>query len=398
MMIITSVDVYMLKAAITETAVPAHPVVCRVNTDEGIYGYGEAGIFCGYGQHAVFGIVQDIAEQYLGTDPLDGEVTWERIRTQMNGKLSGGGGIIWSGFSALDIATMDIKGKVLGVPCYRLIGGKQNPKLSCYASHVQNGWNEIIRPLGAASEYADMAEMIQKLGYTAVKFDFLQFDRDGRPLSRQETANGLDKRFIRDLVEERFAAIRERCGSMMILMDNLCRLDVSGSWELGRLAEKYEVAFMEECLDPFFAENYLQVEKKVHVPLAGGEKVQTRWGFAKYFEKQIFRIIQPEITNCGGLNEAKKICDMAHAYDVKAQAHVCGTGIAQAAALHLETAIPNFTVHEDLWCNGHHDITDYCKYNYAVKDGWISAPEIPGLGNELTDKAIREAELHVLVR
>ena len=389
---ITSVEVFLLKPAIADSPYPSRPVVCRVNTDEGISGWGEAGIFTGWGEHGVFGMLQDLSPFYIGKDPFDADVIWEQIRTLMYGHMSGGGVIVWSALSALDTALMDIKGKALGLPCYKLLGGQFNKELCCYASHIQNGWCEDIGPRGTADEYAAIALRLKNLGYTAVKFDLLAFDRDKKPMTRRQTAHDLSKRQVMELVEERLAAVRNACGSdLEIMTDNLCRQDICAAWEMDEIAKKYGVLFMEECLDPFRADNYLPITAKCRTPLAGGEKVQTRWKFAEYFEKQIFRVIQPDISNCGGLTEAKKIADMANAYDIKVQAHIAGTGIAIAAGLQLEASIPNFSIHECLSTNDNPEMQAYCKYVVPVVNGYITVPDRPGIGNELSEQAVAEA-------
>ena len=104
-------------------------------------------------------------------------------------------------------------------------------------------------------------------------------------------------------------------------------------------------------------------------------------------------MIQPDITNCGGLSEAKKICDMSHAYDCAAQIHVCGSPISKAAALQIEAAIPNFIIHE------HHQralspaMRETCLYDYQPVNGKYKVPDLPGLGQELTPETIKKCEI-----
>lgn len=87
---------------------------------------------------------------------------------------------------------------------------------------------------------------------------------------------------------------------------------------------------------------YGEIARRVETPLATGERFHTRWGFEQLLKQGAISVIQPDITNCGGLSEAKKICDLAHIYDVRVQCHVAGTPIAEAAAIQLEAAIPQF--------------------------------------------------------
>ena len=130
---------------------------------------------------------------------------------------------------------------------------------------------------------------------------------------------------------------------------------------------------------------------KCNVPLAAGERIFGRWGFANFFEQNSIQLIQPDICTCGGLTEAKKIADMAHVYDVKVQAHVAGSPISLAAALQFEAAIPNFCIHEHHTVNVMEDVRACCKYDYQPVNGYYAVPNLPGLGQELTQESIDKA-------
>ncbi len=185
---ITSVDLFLLKSAgASLTAYPIRPVICRVNTDEGISGFGEAGISTGIGERAVFGMLQDLAPLLIGRDPMENEVFWEEVHGKCYGHISGGGVVVYSAMSAIDTALMDIKGKALGVPVHKLLGGKHNEKLHCYASQVQQGWNGNWGPRGAAKEYADICRAVMHDGFDAVKINFLSYDRDKSTIPRKST-------------------------------------------------------------------------------------------------------------------------------------------------------------------------------------------------------------------
>jgi L-alanine-DL-glutamate epimerase-like enolase superfamily enzyme len=137
------------------------------------------------------------------------------------------------------------------------------------------------------------------------------------------------------------------------------------------------------------SEQMKRVAEKVNIPLAAGERIYSRWGFRPFFEDGSLSIIQPDLGLCGGLTEGKKICDMAHVYDATAQMHVCGGPIATAAALQMEAAIPNFIIHELHRFALLEANTKTCKYNYLPKNGYYDVPDLPGLGQELTDETIR---------
>ena len=168
------------------------PILCRVYTDEGIYGDGEAAIAYGSGCTAAYGMIQDLAKLIIGMNPLDTEVIWEKLY-KSSFWAQNGGPIVFAGISALDIALWDIKGKFFNVPIYQLLGGKMRDKLRCYASQLQFGWGEKKTDAYTIEEYVANAKIAISEGYSAIKIDFFTFDPRGfrytypcsRCLSRQ---------------------------------------------------------------------------------------------------------------------------------------------------------------------------------------------------------------------
>jgi L-alanine-DL-glutamate epimerase-like enolase superfamily enzyme len=396
---ITSVDVLLLKsAAASLTNYPIQPVICRVNTDEGITGFGEAGISTGVGEHAAFGMLQDMAPLLIGSDPMDNEVIWEQLRENCYGHISGGGVVVFSGMSAFDTALMDIKGKALGVPVYQLLGGKYNEKLHCYASQVQQGWNGDWGPRGTAKEYADICKAVMQDGFDAVKINFLSFDRDKSSIPRNRIAGPLG-RDIYTLVEERLAAIRETCGEdLEIIAEFFCLTDLTSAANLDGILHKYNVLYAEEATTTFNFDLFRVLAGRMKTPLATGERVHTRWGYHQLLQQNAIAVIQPDLSNCGGISEAKKICDMAQIYDARVQLHVCGTPIAEAATLQVEAAIPNFYIHELLFLSSYRETTNYGKYRHEAVDSYITVPDLPGIGQELSEKSMQEAVAKVTIK
>jgi L-alanine-DL-glutamate epimerase-like enolase superfamily enzyme len=132
-----------------------------------------------------------------------------------------------------------------------------------------------------------------------------------------------------------------------------------------------------------------KVAENVNIPIAAGERIYTRWGFRPFFEDGSLDVIQPDLGTCGGLTEAKKICDMAHVYDLTVKIHVCGGPIATAVALHIEAAIPNFIIHELHRFTLLDTSIKTCKYNYLPQNDMYEVPDLPGLGQELTEETIK---------
>ena len=359
------------------------PIVCRVYTDSGIYGDGEAALAYGRASRAAFGMIQDLAGLVIGMDPLSNEVIWEKLyKATFWGQ--NGGPVVFAGISAIDIALWDIKGKHFGVPVYQLLGGKMRQKLRCYASQLQFGWSDKRTPAYSIADYVNNAKAAVVEGYDAIKIDFFTFAPDGHRFSSEETTRIQSPANV-NLVISRLAAVREAVGpDVDIIMENHSYIDAQGAVQLGRLAEQYNVLFFEEPTTPNPKMNQF-VADRVRIPIAQGERIYTRWGYAPYFEDGSIQLIQPDIGNCGGITEAKKICDLAHIYDVGVQAHVCAGPLSTAAALNLEAAIPNFTIHEHHVYNRFAYNKAMCIYDYQPVQGSIAVPDLPGLGNELSD-------------
>ena len=137
---------------------------------------------------------------------------------------------------------------------------------------------------------------------------------------------------------------------------------------------------------------HAKVADKVAVPIAGGERLYNRWGVRPYLEDQSIDVLQPDLGLCGGFTETKKVCDYADIFDVRIQAHVCGGPVATAASLHLETAIPNFLIHE------HHTYAikkwnrELCIQDPQPKNGFFQVSEEPGIGIELNDEVVMRSQ------
>lgn len=388
---ITSVDVMALNAR--SVGIPWRPVVCRINTDEGIYGYGEAAMAYGIGASGAFGMVKDFAGLTIGLDPLANEVIWDKLYKETFWGQNGGVAV-FAGISAIDMALWDIKGKCFGVPVHQLLGGKRRDRLRSYASQLQFGWGEEFGRASQAGEYAQACEQAVAEGYDAVKVDFFTFDRDGNRFAPEQGTRLLPPATL-DLVEERIAVTRETLGDGDIIIEAHSFTDVASAIQIGKRAEKYGIFYYEEPTTPH-PKLHKRVAEAVDIPLASGERIFGRWEYAPYLEDGTLGVIQPDLGTCGGLTEAKKICDMAATYDVGVQIHVCGTPLSTAAALQIESVLPNFTVHEHHVINRTAWNKDLCVHDYQPVDGSIAVPDRPGIGNELSEYALETAHIETV--
>ncbi|MDR3303810.1 MAG: mandelate racemase/muconate lactonizing enzyme family protein [Treponema sp.] len=396
MMKISSVEVIALEK---DAGCLSRPVLCRVNTDEGLYGIGEAGVAIGTGAPAAFAQIKDLVPMILGMDPLEHEVIWEKLFRQ-SFWAQGNGAIELAAISAIDIALWDIKGKAAAAPLYKLLGGKHRDRLRCYASQLQFGWDvDKFVPFKGGADSAFYAEMAQKAvaqGYTAIKTNFMRFDAAGTILPYAATTGFFSRATLR-LVEARIRATREAVGTDVdIIMENHAMTDASTAIQIAKIAEPYDIMFYEEGTTALNPGVMRKIADATSIPLATGERTYTRWGFLPYLENHCLHVIQPDIGNCGGITEAKKICDMAHIFDVSAQMHVCSSPISVAIALHLEAAIPNFAIHEHHLCNTLPTTIAECVYDYQPKNGYFEIPELPGHGQDISAAALKKAHIETL--
>lgn len=367
-----------------------HPIMIRVNTDEGISGLGEAGLAYGTGHSAGIGYVKNLAESFLiGADPMKVEKLWDTM-FRKTFWAQGGGPVVFAGMSAIDIACWDIKGKALGQPIYQLLGGKTNDNLRSYASQVQFGWgdgdyNRLSRP----EEYAEAARMAVEDGYDAIKVDPITFDENGEMgLNMRQI---LSNRTIK-MAYERIKAMREAVGDDVdILIELHSSPSVTAAIQLGQALEEFNCMFFEEGVHYLNPALQTKLSESVNIPMAAGERLYTRWGYREYFESQSLAMIQPDLCLVGGITEGKKVCDYAHVYDITVQMHVCGSPVTTAAALQLEAVIPNFQIHE------HHiralkpSNRILCLQDYQPRNGRFEVPDLPGLGLDLNEEIVSQS-------
>ena len=388
---ITSIDVIRFTTGHAPVSgSPWFPTVVRVNTDEGISGIGEIGLAYSSAKEGGFGVCRDYADLIIGMNPMENESVWECLYMGTFW-AQGGGGFAFGALSAIDIALWEIKGKALGVPVYLLLGGKLNKKLRTYASQLQLDWGVECHRLITPEEYAEAALRARDEGYTAVKVNPMMFGPNGEVFARY---TGLLEADRLNMAVKRVEAIRRAAGDEMdILLELHGNTDIGSAAQICQALEPYNIFIAEEAVTPLSADNLLALTRQTKIPQATGERVYSRWGFRPYFENQSIRLAQPDLGNCGGITEGKKIADMAKTYDVGIQAHICGGPVATATALQFEAAISNFVIHEQHAVTRMPENIALCKYDYQAKDGYYEIPDLPGIGQELSENALKYAEI-----
>lgn len=371
---------------------------CRVLTDEGIYGDGEAGLAYGWAYSSAQGALYDLSQQIIGADPFCTEYIWDKLYKESFWGQNGGPSF-FGALSAIDMALWDIRGKALNVPVYQLLGGKRRNYVQCYASHVQYGWDKaaasdwLVKQGGPKrSDYARRAELAVADGFHAIKMDLWEFDDDGNYQCENAFQNLLSREQLY-MLESRLYEVRQAVGQQInIILDAHAAMSVPAAVQFSEIAKKYQIFYLEE---PTVSSPQLvqQLSGRSDVPLAYGERIYTRWQFLPYLEQHYICVAQPDIGNSGGLTEVKKIADLAQLCDISVQPHVCASPLSVAAALQLEAVLSNFLIHEFYFEQQNEYMKKLCQYVHEPKDGLLSIPCRCGIGNEWSEWFLHSASV-----
>lgn len=385
---ITSIDIIIIESILGESFCP---IITKVYTDEGIVGIGEAGMAILNGSKAVFSMLKDYAPRLIGKNPLDTNLIWDELFSNSFWAMSNGP-VVMSAISALDTSLWDIKAKAMGVPLYQALGGKYRDKIHAYASQLHFSWGgQDFNRIGDIEAYRDSAEAAKAQGYDAVKVNFLAMDETGATNSNFLLKNCLSPKMLRN-AEERLQVVREVIGKdAYIVAENNANTDVNTAIQFAHMAEPYNIMYLEEPCMPLNAENYKQIAQNTTIPIAGGERIFTRWGFRPFIENHAIAVAQPDVGNCGGVSEFMKIAAMCQVYDVAIQSHACNSPISVAVALQLEAAVPNFIIHEHHITNTFDKVRKMGIYDYQPVNSYIDVPQLPGIGQDLSEFAMRHA-------
>lgn len=389
---ITSIDV--IKLAVIDKAAFMRPIIVRINTDTGLYGLGESGLAISTGSSASCEAIKEYAQMIVGMNPMNTEAIWEHLHKRTFWAI-GNGAVVMSAISAIDTALWDLKARAFNVPLYVLLGGKQRDTLRAYASQLQFGWGVDSFQFGSSDPefFAEMTRRAVADGYDAIKANVISTDAHGKRMKTTESV-GLQKRENLKMFQRRLAAMREAAGpDVDIILENHCGTDTVSAVEFAHMAEAYDILFLEEAASPMRPEAFKLISQRTSIPLATGERTYSRWGFLPLIQNGSLALIQPDIGLCGGVSEAKKICDLAQLYDVGVQMHVCCSPISLAVSLQVEAAIPNFVIHEHHMSSTLPCVTETCIYNYQPVNGSFTVPDLPGIGQELSEKALATAEI-----
>ena len=331
-------------------------VFLKIHTDVGVVGLGEP-LLEGRAL-TIQTAIKEIEPYLIGKDPRAVVHHWQAIYRHA---FYRGGPILTSALSGIDHALWDIKGKLLNVPVYELLGGPTRDRVRVY---------------GRASNADDMKKRKAE-GFTVIKTG----------IAKLHPANIVENpKFIQYAVDN-FASLREAGGNDMdIGIDFHGAVSPQLAKVLIKQLEPFNPMFIEEPCQAQNVDTMVDIARGTHLPIATGERIFTKWGFREILEKGAASIIQPDLCHAGGLTEGRLIAGMAEAYYVPIAPHNPMGPISLAVGLHLAASIPNFLVQEQVSLG-----EGYLKNPFKLeKDGTVLIPKGPGLGIELDEAQMKD--------
>jgi galactonate dehydratase len=334
----------------------------KVETDEGIWGVGEAGV--SWREMAIAEGVRHLESFLLGQDPFRIEHLWQRM---FRGGFFPAGRVLCSAISAIDLALWDIQGKALGVPVYQLLGGRVRDRVVCYP-HSGGKTPE---------ELGEKAVQLREEGWKFIRFGV---PSDGALMEPRWA--------IRESVRL-CEGIRAAVGDdLEICLDLHTRLDPMDAIPLCRELEQFKPYFLE---DPIRCENpasFHQLRRHIHAPIAAGEQFASKWEFRELIEAELINYARIDVCIVGGLTEARKVAGWCETHYINIAPHNPLGPISTAACLHLCLATSNFGVQE-LPVRPNTTLTDVVPVQVEFENGYLLSPTRPGLGIEFDEVAAR---------
>ena len=355
------------------TAIHPYPVwvgsrnqlIVKVETDEGIYGWGESGL--SGRELAVVGALNHFREFLIGRDPMQRGALWQEI---YRSQYFEGGRVLSAALSAIDIALHDIAGKALGVPVYQLLGGKHRDSIPCFAT------------AGANSE-EDLIDGLRKL--TAAGWNVIRTT----PARLPTDPNLFEPRLSIPVTARWLTAARAAVGSDVVLgIDYHHRLTVAETASFCQRLPRGTLDFIEEPIRDETPEAYEALRRMVEVPFAIGEEFSSKWQYLPYIERGITDFARIDVCNVGGLTEAMKVAAWAEAHYIDLMPHNPLGPVCTAATVHLAAAVPNFAwleVRTSPSENLGFDDSELFPLQPRLAGSSFLVPSTPGLGIEVDE-------------
>lgn len=337
----------------------------RVDTDEGLYGWGEASL--GTMEKALEGCVEDLKRLIIGRNPIDIEKMCYEVYRDIYWK---GGPVFLSALSGIEIAMWDITGKYFNTPMYNLLGGKIRDDVKIYA----NAWFTGAK---TPDQFAQKAREAVSLGVKALKWD--PFGKAYMNISRDELEEAV----------QCVGAVRDAVGQNIdLLIECHGRFNPTTAISISKELAQFKPMFMEEPVPPDNIDSLAYVRDKSMIPIAAGERIYSKYKFWDAFQKGALDYAQPDIFHTGGIMESKKIAAMAEANHIPVSFHNPSGPVSNAAILQLAACVPNFLIHEIMITDGSFR-RKISNEEIIYNDGYIAIQgNKPGLGIDINIDAV----------
>ena len=339
--------------------------VLKVETDEGYYGWGEAGV--SGRELAVAGAVKHFREFLLGRDPMRIGAIWQEL---YRGQYFEGGRILTGAISAIDIALHDLVARKLGVPVYQLLGGAQRDAVPCFVTSEY--------PLHGPEVIEEAVELIQA-GWNVIRFT------PAHP-GAEENETRFEPRESIAHSAEWMAAVREEVGRSPVLgIDYHHRLSVAEAASFCQRMPEGTLDFLEEPIRCETPDAYAALRQMIRAPLAIGEEFSSKWAFVPYIERGLTNFARIDICNVGGFTEGMKVAGWSEAHYIDMMPHNPLGPISTAAHIHFGAAVSNFAWLEDR----KHEFTfsdEFFPVQHRLDGSSYPLPEGPGLGVEFNEE------------
>lgn len=360
--------------ALRLTKLPMDCIIIRIDTNQGISGYGEVRDW-GSKTYALM-----LKSRIIGENPCNIDKIFRKIK-QFGFHARQGGGV-----SAIEMALFDLAGKAYGVPAYQLAGGKFRDKILCYADTPSERdpiamAAQLKRRMAQGFKFLKMdvgIDLVSDIpGAINAPPDMMARNDIMHPFTgTQLTTKGIDK------LVEYVGVIREQVGyELPLAADHFGHLNLESCIRLGRALDQFTLAWYEDMIPWQFADQYLRLAQAVTTPICTGEDIFLKEGFRELVEKRALGVIHPDVMTAGGIMEMKKIGDYAQDHGVAMAMHMAGTPVAALASAHCAAATENFLaleIHSADIPGWNHLVDGLSKP--LVQDGYINLPETPGLG------------------
>ncbi|MDD9921279.1 MAG: mandelate racemase/muconate lactonizing enzyme family protein [Boseongicola sp.] len=352
-------------------------ILVKVTTDTGITGWGEC-YASAVGPDAMTAVIHDVFERHMaGENPENIEVMFRRVYS--SGFTQRPDPTVIGAFSGLEIACWDILGKHRERPVWALLGGRMNDRIRAYTYLYPMPNHPMPKFWGSADMAAETAVAMVEKGYTAIKFD---------PAGPYTIRGGHQPSMSDIETSVQFCkSIREAVGSRAdLLFGTHGQFSTGGAIRMAQALEPYMPLWFEEPVPPDNIEAMATVARSTKIPVATGERLTTKAEFGAVLAAGAANILQPALGRSGGIWETKKIAALAEAHNAQMAPHLYAGPVEWAANLHFAVSIPNILIAETIETPFHSALI---KNSITVENGFVSAPEAPGLGIDVDEELAR---------